>query len=253
MNRNSQTKKGDSVVEAEKLCFSYDTGYAVCNVNFKLNAGESMAIIGPNGSGKSTLLGLISGLLEPSAGNINVTSPRPAIVLQADEVNYDIPLSVRDTVQMGRYATTSNLKPLSRADSDLTLESMKQLEIEDLANSQLRELSGGQKQRTAVAQALNQQSPVLLLDEPVNGLDIVSRQLILDAIDSAMANGTAVALTTHNLDDADLCTKVLLLNKEVVAFGTPDEVLTEENLKTAFGRSFAKVGDQLIVDDGHHH
>ena len=87
----------------------------------------------------------------------------------------------------------------------------------------------------------------------MNGLDIVSRQLILDAIDSAIASGTAVALTTHNLDDAHLCTKVLLLNKEVVAFGTPDEVLTEENLKQAFGRNFVKVGEQLIVDDGHHH
>lgn len=62
-----------------------------------------------------------------------------------------------------------------------------------------------------------------------------------------------MALTTHNLDDAHLCTKVLLLNKEVVAFGTPDEVLTEENLKQAFGRNFVKVGEQLIVDDGHHH
>ena len=253
MNSNSQTKSDPIVVSASKLCFSYDSGYAVCNINFELEAGESLAIIGPNGSGKSTLLGLIAGLLEPTAGEITVTSPRPAIVLQADEVNYDIPLSVRDTVQMGRYSTTPNYKPMSKTDSDLTLEAMQQLEIEDLANSQLRELSGGQKQRAAVAQALNQQSPVLLLDEPVNGLDIVSRQLILDAINAATAIGTAVALTTHNLDDAHLCSKVLLINKELVAFGTPNEVLTEENLKTAFGRSFAKVGNQLIVEDGHHH
>ena len=124
--------------------------------------------------------------------------------------------------------------------------------IEDLAPRQLHDLSGGQRQRVLVAQGLAQESDVLLLDEPVNGLDLVSRAVILDVIDEEIASGRTVVMTTHDLDDARRCQQVLLLDTTPVAIGTPAAVLTEEHLRRAFSGQFIRIGDKVIVDDPHH-
>ena len=129
---------------------------------------------------------------------------------------------------------------------------MKRLDIADLASRQFHELSGGQRQRTLVAQGLAQEADVLLLDEPVTGLDITSREIILDLIDDEVANGRTVLVTTHSLEEAQRCSYVLLLDTDALAFGTPDEVLTEENLRRAFGGGFIKFGNEFILDDPHH-
>ena len=94
---------------------------------------------------------------------------------------------------------------------------------------------------------------VLLLDEPVTGLDLTSREIILDLIDDEVESGRTVIVTTHSLEEARLCNFVLLLDTEAIAFGTPDEVLTEAHLRQAFGGGFIRVGDDFILDDPHHH
>ena len=129
---------------------------------------------------------------------------------------------------------------------------MRRLVVDELASRQLNELSGGQRQRVMVAQGLAQETDVLLLDEPVTGLDVTSRQIILDLIDDEVADGRAVIVTTHALDEARRCDQVLLLDTEAIAVGTPDEVLTETHLRRAFGGKFIKVGDEFILDDPHH-
>ena len=103
-----------------------------------------------------------------------------------------------------------------------------------------------------VAQGLAQDTDVLLLDEPVTGLDIVSRAIILDVIDQELASGRTVVVTTHNLNDARRCDQVLLLDTAPVALGTPTAVLTEEHLRQAFSGLFIRVGDEVILDDPHH-
>ena len=94
---------------------------------------------------------------------------------------------------------------------------------------------------------------MLLLDEPLTGLDVVSRNTIAGVIDAEHAQGRTVITTTHNFADAEQADLVLLLATRFVAFGTPDEVFTEEHLRTAFGGRFARVGDTFVVDDPHHH
>jgi ABC-type Mn2+/Zn2+ transport system ATPase subunit len=126
--------------------------------------------------------------------------------------------------------------------------------ISDLAARPLRDLSGGQRQRAFVAQGLAQEADVLLLDEPITGLDLVSRQHIIDAIGRERAAGRAVLVSTHDLGDAAAADHLLLLAGRVVASGPPADVLTERHLADAYGGHLLRVGEQtLILDDHPHH
>ena len=129
---------------------------------------------------------------------------------------------------------------------------MKRLAIEDLAGRQFHELSGGQRQRVLVAQGVAQDTGLLLLDEPVNGLDVTSRAIILDLIDEEIANGRTVVVTTHYLEEARRYDQVLLLDTTAIAVGLPEVVLTEENLRRAYGGRLIRVGNEFILDDPHH-
>lgn len=231
----------------------YDDKLALSSVDLLVPPGTSLAVIGPNGSGKSTLLGALAGTINPSAGKAIVADPPPAFVLQSTEVDKSVPITVRDVVAMARYPTLGLFRRFTAADHDAVNESMARMSIEDLAGRQLHDLSGGQRQRVLVAQGLAQQASVLLLDEPVIGLDVPSRAIILDTMDQEVAAGRAVVVTTHSLDDARRCDQVLLLDTAPIAVGPPAEVLTEDYLRQAFGMQFIRVGDALILDDPHHH
>jgi len=237
--RDLEVRRGDTV--------------ALTDVELDLDPGTSLAVIGPNGSGKSTLLNAIAGILPASRGTLTVTGSRPALVLQSTEVDRSLPITVRDTVGLARYPALGLLRRFGPLDRDAVNEAMRRLQIDHLANHQLHELSGGQRQRVLVAQGVAQRADLLLLDEPVTGLDVTSRGLILDVIDAELDAGHAVVVTTHDLDDARICDQVLLVDRHAIAVGPPDEVLTEDNLIHAFGGRFIRVGDRLILDDPHHH
>lgn len=237
--RDLEVRRGDTV--------------ALTDVDLDLDPGTSLAVIGPNGSGKSTLLNAIAGILPASRGTLTLTGSRPALVLQSTEVDRSLPITVRDTVGLARYPALGLLRRFGPVDRDAVNEAMCRLEIDHLANHQLHELSGGQRQRVLVAQGLAQRADLLLLDEPVTGLDVTSRGLILDVVDAELDAGHAVVVTTHDLDDARICDQVLLVDRHAIAVGPPDEVLTEDNLIHAFGGRFIRVGDRLILDDPHHH
>jgi len=168
-------------------------------------------------------------------------------------VDRSLPITVWDTVALSRYPSLGLFRRFSSADRSAVDAALERLAITDLAGSQLHGLSGGQRQRVLVAQGVAQDAQVLLLDEPVTGLDVTSRSIILELIDDEVADGKAVVVTTHNLDEARRCDQVLLLDTIPIAVGTPDEVLTEEHLRRAFGGKFIKVGDEFILDDPHHH
>ena len=231
----------------------YGDHVALTGIDLALPRGSSLAVIGPNGSGKSTLLHAIAGVADASAGSITTPGEVPALVLQSTEVDRSLPITVADTVGLGRYPDLGLLRRFRATDREAVREAMERLDISDLADRQLHELSGGQRQRVLVAQGLAQRSDLLLLDEPVTGLDIVSRGLILDVIHDEVSADRAVIVTTHDLDDARICDQVLLVDKHAIAVGAPDDVLTEDHLIHAFGGRFIRVGDRLILDDPHHH
>jgi manganese transport system ATP-binding protein len=231
----------------------YGDTVALTGIDLELPGGSSLAVIGPNGSGKSTLLNAIAGIKNLYAGTISWEGDNPALVLQSTSVDRNLPITVRDTIRLGRYPRLGLLRRFNGGDGDAVARAMERLGIADLAGEQLHDLSGGQRQRVLVAQGLAQQSDLLLLDEPVTGLDVTSRGLILDVIQDQATCGNSIIVTTHDLDDARICDQVLLVDRHAIAIGPPDHVLTEDHLLHTFGGRFIKVGDRLILDDPHHH
>ena len=248
----------ESAVVAQQAAFRYGSRTAVAPSSFAIPEGHIAAIIGPNGSGKSTTLNGIAGLVEPSSGSI-ITTPvngrprRTAYVLQSTRVNESLPITVREVVTMGRYPSTGPYRRLTTEDRLHVQRAMDRMEITGLADRHITELSGGQRQRVFVAQGLAQDHEMLLLDEPLTGLDITSAQAIDDVIHEEQAHGCTIVLTTHDLTAAQVADYVILMSGVVVASGTPAEVLTEEHLRAAYGPSLIHMEDtRLFLDDPAH-
>lgn len=245
-------------VTAADVVFKYGSRTAVAPSSLCIPEGSITAIIGPNGSGKSTLLNGIAGLSEPAAGSIEVLpiddrQRRVSYVLQTTKVNESLPITVREVVTMGRYPSTGAYGWLKEADRVAVQTAMDRMEISSLAERHLTELSGGQRQRVFVAQGLTQDHEMLLLDEPLTGLDITSAHAIDDVIHEEQAHGCTIVLTTHDLTAAQVADYVVLMSGRVVAAGSPSEVLTEEHLRAAYGPSLIHVeGTRLFLDDPIH-
>lgn len=231
----------------------YGSVHAVGDLSLEIPQGASVAVIGPNGSGKSTLLKVLAGVVEPTSGSVDTHGNDTAIVLQSTDVDRSVPITVRDTVSIARFQRLGLLRRFRDEDREAVQTALDRLDIADLAGRQIHHLSGGQRQRVFVAQGLAQDAPVLLLDEPLTGLDVVSRTIISAVLDDEHAAGRTVVTTTHNFADAGQADLVLLLATRFVAYGKPDEVFTEEHLRTAFGGRFTRVGETFVVDDPHHH
>ena len=243
-----------AAISTTDLQADYGDGVALSGVTIEVPAGSSLAVIGPNGSGKSTFLNVLAGTLKPSGGRAVVAGPTPALVLQATNVDKSLPITVHETVALARYPRLGLFRRFGHDDRAAVATALERLQIADLASHQVHELSGGQRQRAMVAQGIAQDTDVLLLDEPVSGLDVTSRAIILQLVDDEVANGRTVVITTHSLEEARRCDLVLLLHTEAIAAGAPDDVLTEDNLRRAFGARFIKVGDEFILDEpGHPH
>ena len=218
-----------------------------------LPAGAVTAVVGPNGSGKSTLLHAIAGLLQPSSGHLQVRGS-VAYVLQATEVHQHMPVTVGEIVAMGRYAVRGVLGRMRADDRAAVATAIERLELGDLVRRHLGELSGGQRQRVFVAQGLAQQADVLLLDEPVSGLDLPSAQRIRDVMADERAAGRTVVVATHDLADAATADHLVLVSGRVVAAGPPSTALTRATLAEAYGARLLRVdGDTLLLDEGAHH
>lgn len=237
----------------------YDNLVALARCDFHIPTGETTAVIGPNGSGKSTLLAAIAGIHEPSTGSITVEGLPPdrararvAFVPQSTKVNDALPVTVREVVMMGRYPTLGFLGRFGDADRAAVDGAINRLDLGDLADRHLHELSGGQRQRVFVAQGLAQDHDLLLLDEPMTGLDGVSAGVVRSVIDEERASGRTVILTTHDLEEAQSCDHVILVNGTVIAAGTPDEVLTVETLSAVYRSQVVDKEGRMLFDDPAH-
>jgi iron complex transport system ATP-binding protein len=241
---------------AHDLVVSYGGHIALDTSSFTIPAGSVTAVIGPNGSGKSTLLNAIAGLLAPTSGKMDVPARasglrRISYVLQTTKVNDALPITVEEVVAMGRFRGAFGR--LTSEDREAIASAMERTDIADLARRHLQELSGGQRQRVFVSQGLAQNHDILLLDEPMTGIDLLTAKAIDDVIHNERDRGCTVIITTHDLSEAGVADHVLLLAGRVVAFGTPGQVLTSENLAGAYGSALlhAEEGRALIDDAAH--
>lgn len=241
-------------VEFVEVGARYDNDrIALSGITCQFQHGTSTALIGPNGSGKTTLLRLMCGLTPPWQGTI---SPDPskksvALVAQLRERRAWLPVTVTNVLRMSRYRDRGLVKRLRPADRIIIEDAARRLDVLGLLNRQFGELSGGQRQRVMVAQALAQDADVLLMDEPITGLDLPSQETILRIIDEERRRGRIVVITTHHMDEAEICDQVLLLANRMIAAGTSKEVLTNKNLREAFGVRTAHGDneDDAFLDD----
>jgi manganese transport system ATP-binding protein len=248
----------DIAITARGLELAHGDRMALAASDLDIPAGTITAVIGPNGSGKSTLLHAIGGLLEPVGGELGVLVSYPkhrgtAYVLQSTKVHEEMPITVREVVSMGRYGRLGMFGRFQGQDRAVCKTAMERLDVLDLADRHLDELSGGQRQRVFVAQGLAQEADLLLLDEPVTGLDIVSRDRILEAVAVERARGVTVVLTTHDLSEAASADHVVLLSGKVIASGPPSEVLTAKCLTKAYGINLITTEDGTVVLDDPYH
>lgn len=247
-------------VRARHLVVAYGSQIALSSSDFEVPAQRLTNVIGPNGSGKSTLLHAIGGIVEPRSGTVEVFGSPPAAhrrrlayVFQAARINEALPITVREVVAMGRYARRGFFGRLTPDDREAIEDAMDRLRITDLRHRHLRELSGGQRQRVFVAQGLAQGSDLLLLDEPLTGLDIPSHERIDEVLESEVGRGVTVIVTTHDLDEARRADHVVLLAGRVVASGPPADVLSDARLTEAYGGyllHFEK--GRVVLDDAGH-
>ena len=250
-NKNHSHYCATSIL-TDELEVRYGKTVAVTAVNLEVPEGSLLSVIGPNGAGKSALLKALAGTIDVYSGSVKINGPTPSFVMQSTDVDSYLPISVRDVGSLSRYSNRGPFKRFRPKDHKAVDEAIDRLNISHLAQKQLHEISGGERQRTLVAQGLAQESNVLLLDEPINGLDIISRDIILEMIADEVTLGRTVVITTHNLSDASRADQVLLLNNCPCCLGTPDEVLTETNLRIAFGEDSVGLGREIFLDDPHH-
>ena len=225
---------GAAAVAVSGLTVRYDRVLALDGVSFTLQAGQALGIVGPNGSGKSTLLKSIAGLVEPSAGRIDVFGSAPhslapgtiAYVPQIEAVDWSFPASVYDVVAMGRYPRLRPLARFSKHDREMVDSALEALRLGDLRSRHISQLSGGQQQRAFVARAIAQEPRLLLLDEPTTGVDAATENALLTVVRRLVAGGLPVLMTTHDLDRAsDWFDALMVVDRRVLAEGPPDEVL----------------------------
>lgn len=243
-----------ATVAVDRATVLYGNCVALNDVSVAFAPGSLTALVGPNGAGKSTLLNVLAGTVAVAHGAVH-TVARPAYVLQRTDVPARLPLTVRDAVAMGRWADRGPLRRLTADDRALVSACLDRLGITELAERPVGELSGGQHQRMLVAQGLAQRSPLLLLDEPVTGLDAVARDVILDVITAERAAGTVVVMCTHELSEANLADQVVLMvDGAVRAAGPPAEVLRADVLAAAYGQVVALAdGQRVVVLPASHH
>jgi zinc/manganese transport system ATP-binding protein len=226
-----------AAAELRGVSAGYGRRLALRDVTARVPRGTVTAVLGPNGSGKSTLLGLLAGVLRPAAGTLERSGGgRPALVVQRSAVPDALPLTVRDTVTMGRWAHRGGWRRLTRQDRAVVDRCMERLGVTELAGRQLGSLSGGQRQRALIAQGLAQEAELLLLDEPTAGLDLEAQRRITGVLDEAGGHGTTVVHATHDLTQALRAGHCLLLGEgRLVAEGPPDRVLTPAALERSWG------------------
>jgi len=229
-------------LQVKDLTVRYDGTTALQALTFRLAAGARVAVVGPNGAGKTTLLKVLAGAMRPSSGSVAVYGHKPgghvciAYVPQRSQVDWFFPVTVAEVVMMGRIRRIGLFRFPRRADWEVVDRALERIGMAPHKGMRIGELSGGQQQRVFLAQALAQEAELILLDEPLTGLDLPSQEAIFSLLDELKEQGIPVMVATHDLNlAAERFDPILLINRRLVAIGPARAVLTREHLKETYG------------------
>ena len=191
-----------NLIEVNNLSAGYDGVKAFAGVTFTLEEGSALAVVGENGSGKSTLISCLLGLKKPDSGTIDIKDlDRRDIgaLMQNAAPRRDFPASVREVVLSGLINHGGAVRFYSKADKETAEKAMERLNISDLASRSFSELSGGQRQRALIARAICAAKRLLILDEPLAGLDPLIQSEFYSLIDDINAEGMTVVMVSHDV------------------------------------------------------
>ena len=253
------------ILDVHDVSVRYNGSFALEDITFHLHVGERVAVVGPNGAGKSTLFKVVAGVLQPTGGEVTISGFKPVVhsciayIPQRSQVDWRFPVSVADVVMMGRSAKLGPFNFPRKRDWDFVNQALETVEIGNLSKRQINQLSGGQQQRMFIARALAQEAELMLMDEPLTGLDTPAQEGLLVLLDTLQGQKVTAMVATHDLEQAAKhFDRIMLLNHRIVAFGMPNEVLHTDNLLQAYGGRLRPVDGQSILnvdgccDEGEH-
>ncbi|MGD8439414.1 MAG: metal ABC transporter ATP-binding protein [Holophagae bacterium] len=230
-------------LEVEDLTVAYSDHPVLWDIDLTVPAGDTMAIVGPNGAGKSTLIKAAIGLVPAVAGEVRVFGRRfargrgeIAYVPQRSNLEWDFPTDVLDVVTMGTYGTLGWFRRPGRPERDRARAALEEVAMNAFERRPIAQLSGGQQQRVLIARALVQDAPILMLDEPFQGVDAPTERAIVAVLDRLSDAGKTVIVVHHDLQTVpEYFDSVLLLNVRAIDSGPVSDVFTEDNLRLTFG------------------
>jgi ABC-type Mn2+/Zn2+ transport system ATPase subunit len=264
-----QATGGTSAVVLRDVTVGYDSTPVLAHADLEVGWGLMVGVIGPNGAGKSTLIKTILGTLRPQQGSVRVggyasqtKDARNTIgyVPQREVVNWDFPVTVEDVVMMGRTARLGWLRFPGAADRAIVTQAIERVGMTEFTHRQISQLSGGQQQRVFLARALAQGGRLLLLDEPLNGVDAGTQESIGELLRHVRSEGGTILMATHDLElAAAWCDRLVMVNQGIIAYGTPAEALRPDVLRLTYGGQVLVVptvgngGPSTVVPDVHGH
>jgi len=246
-------------IRAERLRAAYNGTLALEDLTFTIEAGQRLAIVGPNGAGKTTLFKVIAGILRPSGGSLEIYGHGPGrhicvgYLPQRAQVNLDFPVTVAEVVMMGRVREIGLFRWPGKFDWEKVDSALERVGLSSQRGTHIGALSAGQQQRVYLAQAVAQEADIVLLDEPLTGLDLPAREAIFEILDELSRMSITVLVATHDLNlAAERFDQVMLLNRHLITIGDPKSAITSDALLEAYGGHLHVVADGTVVIDVHH-
>lgn len=222
----------------ENLSIGYDKKPIIDNLNFSIDSGDYLCIIGENGAGKSTLMKTLLSLIPKIDGEIKIDGDQIGYLPQQNNISKDFPASVKEVVLSGLQGKKGFMPFYSKEDKLIATENMKRMNILDMQNKCFRELSGGQQQRVLLARALCATKEIILLDEPVSGLDPKVTLSMYETIYSLNKSGITIIMISHDIKESLKYASHILHIGDKVFFGTK-----EDYLKSPVGKFFVEQED----------